>query len=630
VKEGIRSRRRLAGVRPRVALLILLTQALLLAWVADSEIARSVYLICYSLMMPTVLYLLLARLLQRWLALEREELLLGYIVLTATIPIVGFGGLRFLIPGLGYVAYFAGRQPQWLPYLPHLAHLPVLADPRAASALFLGDSGVPWAAWAVPILFWSLYLLLLSGIWLALAAILNRMWIAQERLTFPITVLPLQLTDPRDDLFRRRLFWLGFAVPAVLQSLLAVHEWAPAVPAFQLKAWDVRPLLFPTPPWDALPDLYVGFYPMAVGIAYFVPSSVSFSCWFFWLVTKFSTVPGVLAGLATGGAGAARFPYREEQAAGAWIVFAAMALWSARHHWKSAIDSVAPWERGTLRRLAWLAAGGVLLGAVMMAMVGIPFPLALGVILVYVAYGISGARVRAEAGGPWTFAPLQWTPHRVMAAVTGGHGIPERAVVASGHFDLLHTDVRAQSLPYLLEGFKIADAAGIPWRTVMLWVSIGTVTALALGWWSSLTNFYAVGAATSKSNLFAIYKARNVMQEMDAAARTPTGSDAPGLAAMLVGAGLTLLLTALRLRLAFFPLHPVGYVLANTLTLNAFFVPFLLAWLAKVLVQRFGGSQLYRRSLAFFVGLILGDIVIQAAWTIVGRLLDVPIYQFLS
>ena len=99
---------------------------------------------------------------------------------------------------------------------------------------------------------------------------------------------------------------------------------------------------------------------------------------------------------------------------------------------------------------------------------------------------------------------------------------------------------------------------------------------------------------------------------------------------MLCGGGLTLLLAMLRMRLAVFPLHPVGYVLANTLTLNAFFVPFLLAWLVKVLVQRFGGNALYRRSLAFFVGLILGDIVTQAGWTIVGRVLDVPIYQFLS
>jgi hypothetical protein len=326
--------------RLRALLLVFVAQAVLVAWVADSEIARSVYLICYSLMMPTVLYLLLTRLLRRWLALAREEVLLGYIVLTATIPILGFGGLRFLIPGLGglrflipglgFLTYFSERQPQWVRYLPHLPRLPVLSDAQAAQGLFRGESSVPWSAWAWPIAFWSAYLLLLAAIWLALALALHRVWIDRERLTFPITVLPLQLTDPRDDLFRRPLFWLGFAIPAVLQSLLAIHEWVPAVPAFQLKAWDAKPLWFTAPPWDALPDMFVGFYPMAVGIAYFVPSSVSFSCWFFWLVTKFSSVPGVMLGLGTGGMGAARFPFREEQAAGAWIVFAAMALFRLR------------------------------------------------------------------------------------------------------------------------------------------------------------------------------------------------------------------------------------------------------------------------------------------------------------
>ena len=31
----------------------------------------------------------------------------------------------------------------------------------------------------------------------------------------------------------------------------------------------MKPVLFTSPPWSALPDLYVGFYPMAIGIAYF-------------------------------------------------------------------------------------------------------------------------------------------------------------------------------------------------------------------------------------------------------------------------------------------------------------------------------------------------------------------------
>lgn len=619
-----------AGIRPQLALLILLTQVVMVWWVADSEIARSIYLICYSLMMPTALYLLFARLLRRWLPFDRRELLMGYIVLTCTIPIIGFGGLRFILPGMGFFPYFSQTQPQWNRYLPYLANLPILHDSEAIQSLYRGQSGVPWQAWVVPILFWSLYLLMLTGVWIGLAGLLHRIWNRQERLTFPITVLPLQLTDLQDDLLRHPLFWLGFAIPAVLQSLLALHDWYPAIPALQLKATYIKIPLFQSPPWNAFPDFPLGIYPMAVGLAYFVPSSISFSCWFFWLVTRLLYVVGSAFGLEVGDTAAARFPYKEEQAAGAWIAFALMVGWGARWHWQSLKRHLTPDELRTVRWLGLLALGCFLLCAGMMMLTGIPPLFALLIIGVYVAYVLSGARIRAEAGGQWTFAPATWTPHRVANAVLGTQNLSEGAIVAGGYFDLVHVDIRAQSLPYLMEGMKIADSIGLRWRTVLVWVAIGTVTALAVGWWSSLSNFYALGAATAKSNAYAMWKVQYGMQQMHSLANTRTAWDKSGVLAACVGGGVTLLLASLRMRLNAFPLHPVGYVMANTITMNAFFLTFLVAWTAKVLVQRFGGSKGYRRSLAFFVGVTLGDIVTQAGWALIGKLFNVPIYQFLS
>ncbi len=617
-------------IRLRVLALTLAAQAALIAWVADSEIAQSVYLICYSLMMPTVVYLLIGRALMRRFRLARQELLFGYIVLTCTLPIMGFGGMRFLITGMGYLPYFSATQPQWNAYLPALSSLPVLHDPEAIRALYRGGTGVPWQAWLLPIGFWSLYLLLLSGIWIGLAAVLHRIWIHQERLTFPITVLPIQLTDPRDDLFHRPLFWTGVAVPVVLQSLLVLHDWYPSVPAFQLKAFDIKPLLFTSPPWNALPDLQVGFYPMAIGLAYFVPSSVSFSCIFFWLATRLSYLVGTLFGVESAGTGAARFPFREEQAAGAWIAFAALAVWGVRLRWSHLMQTSPPRDRRDLRRLGALAALCMTLCAAMMTAVGISPLMALGTITLYVAYVLCGARVRGEAGGIWTFAPLSWTPARVMGGLLGTYGLPPRAMVAGGLFDLVHVDIRAQTLPYLLEGLKIGETAGLRWRTILCWCGVGTITALIFAWWFSLSQFYSLGAATAKSNAFAMWKTHVGMNEMHRSASQRAPFDVSGMTALLFGGGFTVLLAWLRMRLPFFPLHPVGYVLCNTLSLAAFFVPFLLAWLTKVLVLRYGGHALYRRSLAFFVGLILGDIGIQAGWALIGRLFQVPIYQFLS
>ncbi len=128
----------LRRVRARLALLIVAAQALSIWWIADSEIARDVYLICYSLMMPTVLYLFLTRLARRWLPLTDRELLLGYIVLTATLPVLGFGAMRFLIEGQGYLSWFSIPQPDWLKYLPYLKSLPLLRDPAAVRDFYLG------------------------------------------------------------------------------------------------------------------------------------------------------------------------------------------------------------------------------------------------------------------------------------------------------------------------------------------------------------------------------------------------------------------------------------------------------------------------------------------------------------
>lgn len=615
--------------RARVLALILMTQALIVWWVADSELARGIYLICYSLMMPTVLYLLIARILRRWLPFDDKELLLGYIVLTATLPIIGFGGLRFIVEGNGYLLHFAKTQAQWAQYVPFLKHLPVLQDIDAASGMYLGGQGVPWRAWIVPIAFWSTYLLALGGIWLCLAAVLRRVWVRQERLTFPVTMLPLRVMDPKDDIFRRTVFWIGFAFPAVMQSLLVINQWAPSVPAVQLKAFDAAPLLFTSPPWNAIPDFQISFQPLAIGLAFFVPSEVSFSCWFLSIAMKAVYVISAMWGLQAADMGATRFPYREEQAAGAWIAFACLIAWTARGHIRATAKLVAQEEREYVTRM--IIAAGALAGlcAVMMWMTGIPMIASTGIILVYIAYVLTGARVRAEAGAQWTFAPASWTPNRVMYSLLGTGGSGSQSLVSSGHFDMVHIDIRGQSLPYLMEGLNIAEKTGIPWRTVLAWVAVGSVTALAMGWWHSLTTLYDLGASTAKTNQYAMRKVTNCFIEVNRLATSGKAWDADGVKGMMGGAMITLMFAKLRMMGLWAP-HPVGYVLCNTYTMKSFMVPFFLAWSIKTLLLRFGGNSVYRRSVPLFVGVILGDIVTQATWSFIGGVFNVPIYQFVT
>ena len=599
-------------MRARVWVMILVMQGLLLAWTADSEIVRSVYLLCYSLMMPTVLYLLVGGALRRLLQLDTREWLFGYAVLTATLPIVGFGGLRFLLPGMGYLAYSAPTQPQWSAYLPALASLPVLHDDIAIEGFFKGRSAVPWVAWAIPIAFWSTYLLLLHGLWLGLAAALHQHWIREERLTFPIAALPLELSESQFALLRQPLFWLGVAVPAVLQSLLVLHEWYPTIPAIQLKVADYKDQLFPSPPWNTIPSLGVSFYPMAAGLAYLMPRSISFSCLAFWVLIRLAYPLATFLGMAAAGQGAGRFPYPLEQSAGAWLMSAGLVLWAAR------------------KRLPTSIFACLLLAAALLWGIGLPPGMALLSVLGYAGYVLAGARARAEAGGVWIFSPLTWTPGRVAFELSGAPRLEPRSLAAFGLSDLVHIDIRGQSLPYLMEALKLTDAQGIRWQTLLRAVAVFSVTALVFGWCFSLPHFYELGASTAKSNAYIVTKTQIGMKEMhQLASRTP-GFDRAGLGGMTFGALFVALLTLLRLRFVGFPLHPVGYILGTTLTMNAFFLPTLVAWLAKTLVLRYGGSVAHRKSIGLFIGLTLGDIGIQTFWTLFCRVCDLPLYQFLT
>jgi hypothetical protein len=54
----------------------------------------------------------------------------------------------------------------------------------------------------------------------------------------------------------------------------------------------------------------------------------------------------------------------------------------------------------------------------------------------------------------------------------------------------------------------------------------------------------------------------------------------------------------------------------------------LLGWAAKAIILRFGDIKQYRAGIPFFLGLILGDIVIGVVWSLIGAVLGMDISMF--
>ena len=609
-------------------------QTALFAWVASSEISSTVYLICYSLLYPAVALLVLLVVAnaaaQRWApraALSRGEILTIYIMVTCSLPLAGFGMVRFLMPSLAYPRYLAltqgGFWSRWQDCLPSWM---TPRDPAAIIAFFQGGSRVPWGAWAGPILAWSLFFLALVAIELALVIMLRRQWIASERLTFPIVYLPLQMTAEGAGFLRNPVMWAGFAIPFVLESLLAINYLFPAVPAVELRGKFF--LVSPPRPWNGMGGLVIGYYPIAVGLAYFIPTDVSFSCWFFLLASKLLNVAATALGLDQAGAlGQSRLPFKEEQAAGAWIALGIMVLWMGRR-------SLARAFRGGEGRLLgwarWLLIGGLAVALGFVIAAGLAWWMALGMIAIYLLYVVVAARVRAEVGTQWTFAPLVWTPNYVMINTAGPMRFTESQLVNIANFEGVTVDVRAQPMAGQMEAFKMASGVGLPRARLVGVIALASVTGLALAYWSSFSHWYSTGALTAKANQYFMVKVNLNYTNIQAPIDARQGPNLVGLGAALTAAAFTVALAVMRTRFLWWPFHPLGYVLANTLTITSFWIPYLIANVAKVLVLRYGGVHIYRRSISFFVGIILGDALSQALWSLAGTLFHFPVYSFLT
>ena len=77
----------------------------------------------------------------------------------------------------------------------------------------------------------------------------------------------------------------------------------------------------------------------------------------------------------------------------------------------------------------------------------------------------------------------------------------------------------------------------------------------------------------------------------------------------------------------FFSPFSVRTAFAMTYAIDFFWFDFMLAWIFKGLILRYGGMRLYRRAMPFFLGLILGEFVTSSFWTIVGAATGLQLYR---
>jgi len=581
-----------------------------------------------ALFVLTLINLLLKRL-KRRCALQPPEMLLIYIMLTTSTVISSSGALHFVIPSIVAPHHYATPENQWSElFLPFLPGSLIQSDPGTLHGFYYGNSSPNWSHWLPLIGAWSLFFGLLSLTTISLMWLFHHHWSRNERLSFPTVQVPLTLIQNPESLFRSRVFWAGFLVPL----LVTIHLNAPSVPEVRLR--ETIPNiqnLFPNPPWNAVGWMPMSFYPFAIGIGFLLSTEVTFSAWFFYLLSRLELVYGSASGISEGGlSGQSVFPYLAHQGAGAFVALALLSLWLARKYlreiWRGAFSRSSAPEARTMR-YAWLGLGVGFLGLTLFLTVsGMSAGLAIVLLLLVLLYLLAATRIRAETGNAWLWGP-DVDPHRLITTTFGSQPIKPQDLTLLAVFKpaIGNNDLRCSSMPHQIDAFKMAE--GMPLSrsllagVMLLAVLLGMVVTFCIALWV----WHQFGAE-AKAEPWRTSMGRQPYDQLADAMKTPLKADLPGSMGIGFGFSFTLLLGWLRTHLGWFPFHPVGYAIAHTNTLTQTWAPFFVAWIIKTMILRYGGMSLYRAALPFFLGLITGDLIGGGLTTLIGCLFNLSAY----
>lgn len=580
--------------------------------------------------------------------LTRGELLTIYCLVLVGGALMTKGILGLILPNVIALRYYAHARPAW--ETTFLDMVPTWFAPTAMSAVdgfFEGRAQVPWALWWGPLAVWCSFATALFGCELSLLLLFRQQWVRNERLSFPMAQLPLELVEGSGPgregpgrLLRSPGFALGLLAAFAVTFLDHLSWYVPSLPTVPLYYEAIA--AEKTGPMAALGQINIILWPTFTAIAYLIPSDISLSCWVFWFVRVGLT----MVAIATGGAPRAaepwsgsEFPAPTYQGAGALLALGLWSVFLARPQLTAIVRSA--WRRPDAQdagggvpyrwaALLFVVCFGYLL--FFFSMAGTRLGLALLIVGLTITYHLVWAKMRAETGIGFNSLNFPDTLDNLIQMPFGSSVLRRPEVIAlyltrwsyMGGNQMCFEVVSGNTL----EAMKIAEGGRVAARPLTYALVAGFVLSLVVGACLLLHGMYPYGflnsggaSGASGNGILEGY----VVGHGDAIYQLFTNPGKPnpgGMIATGAGAAAALLTGAMRLRFGWWPLHPVGYMLANlSWGMNRHYLQFFLGWAAKSAVLRWGGLRLYRRTMPIAIGVILGDQVNSALWAVLSVVL---------
>jgi len=564
--------------------------------------------------------------------LSAGEIGVIYIIIMVTSGIPSSGLLRYMIPVSTAPFYYANPGNRWDQIL--WGYIPTWlgVDGEAATWFWEGlpeGAGVPWGRWWTSLSRWGI---LFGSFWLmmvCLAALVRRQWVDRERLTFPLVQFPVEVLraderGPSAPFFRNRLVWIGSGLVFVVHVVNGLHQYFPAIPAVPT-FWDISGTL-PGRPWNAAAPLYLGLFFSAIGFGYLLSLEVACGFWFSVLYIKLQGIALAAIGYEGGSAwGGAISQVSMYQQMGGLLALAFVLIWFLRGTFADALRKTigrapevedegepVPYRLAMVGLLvglgvsyAWLLAAGMTPAFAALALV---FFLCIVIVL---------TRIVAEAG--ILMIHVAFAPTDYLLMFGGSTALGPGNLTALTFVDCALTfDLREFLMPSVLNAFRLSESQGVSPRRMVPIIAVALIVCVLIAAPVYLLTFYRPGAAQVANVVELDYHPRRFIGTLASRLEAPVQPGALGYISAASGVAIVSALAWLRLNYVWWPVHPLGFVMATSwASLNLWFALFL-GWLLKLLTIHYGGLRGYVQFRPLAMGIIMGDILGGVLWIIAG------------
>lgn len=508
---------------------------------------------------------------------------------------------------------------------------------------------VPWRSWVAPALSWGALLACLYGAILCMGILVRRQWVENERLAFPLASIYLSLIEAPEPgralnaLFRSRAFWIVAATVFVVHGFNAMSMYSPRYFPKIPVGYDLHSI-FANEPWKFADTSFkksTVFF-CVIGIVYFLQSNIAFSLFFFYLLMQGVRMMFNSYGIEFTDARKGDLTF------GALVPFAAAVLWVGRAHWAMIVRQMFRGETDGEpigRYLSYRAAGWgfvlCLIGLVAwLCIAGMSVAGAVVLVLMLFLLILVLTRIVAETGLLFVQLPVPLTrPWVYLVGMVESPGV--RTTIKSYFFtawfhQLFAHDLRENVSVYATHAMRTADTAAYedqPRRSRAIGFTFCLILALLVGYFTAGASMvyceYTHSVTLDRVQAFPINSYGVEVVPRGTLQATidylPPGAGPKEnhhrLGHFATGFGLTGMLAYLRLRFVAWPFHPIGFLLSTTYPIGMIWFSIMIGWMVKVLIVRFGGTDLYRAVRPMFIGMIIGEAGAAAFWLVVSLIL---------